>query len=113
MKDIAYNGQTLIFESGDLVLANGRDRVMQQVITGLKILLGDWFLDYRKGIDYINGLKAYPKILKAQIKKAILEVNGVDGVRDYKFERVFDQYRVSAIVLIENKEYYLNEEYSL
>lgn len=113
MKDIAYTGQILSFENGDLVIVDGRDRVMQQVITGLKILLGDWYLDYRKGIDYINGLKAYPKILKAQIKKAILEVNGVDGVRDYTFERVGDKFQVSATVLIENKEYYLNEEYSL
>lgn len=113
MKDIAYTGQNLVFEHGDLVIVDGRDRVLQQVITGLKILLGDWFLDYRKGIDYINGLKAYPKILKAQIKNAILEVNGVDNVRDYTFERVGDKYKVSATVLIENKEYYLNEEYSL
>jgi hypothetical protein len=113
MKDIAYTGQILSFENGDLVIVDGRDRVLQQVITGLKILLGDWYLDYRKGIDYINGLKAYPKILKAQIKKAILEVNGVDSVRDYTFERVGEKFRVSATVLIENKEYYLNEEYSL
>ena len=113
MKDIAYNGSQLLFQHGDFIVVDGRDRVMQQVITGLKILLGDWFLDYRKGIDYINGLKAYPKILKAQIKKAILEVDGVDGVRDYVFERVVDKYKVSATVLIENKEYYLNEEYSL
>lgn len=113
MKDIAYKNGHLIFENGDLVLVDGKDRVMQQVITGLKIMLGDWFLDYRKGVDYINGLKAYPKILKAQIKRAILEVNGVDGVRDYEFKRVADKYLVSATVLIENKEYYLNEEYSL
>lgn len=113
MKDIAYNNGHLIFENSDLVLVNGRERVMQHVITGLKIMLGDWFLDYRKGIDYINGLKAYPKILKAQIKRAILEVNGVDGVRDYEFKRTGDKYQVSATVLIENQEYYLNEEYSL
>lgn len=113
MKDIKYTGGQLVFENGDLVLVNGKDRVIQQVVTGLKIMLGDWFLDYRKGIDYINGLKAYPKILKAQIKKAILEVVGVDSIRDYVFKRIGDKYQVTATVLIENQEYYLNEEYSL
>lgn len=113
MKDIKYTDGHLTFENGDLVLVNGEDRVIQQVVTGLKIMLGDWFLDYRKGINYINGLKAYPKILKAQIKKAILEVVGVDGIMDYVFKRTGDKYHITATVLIDNKEYYLNEEYSL
>lgn len=113
MKDIAYNGENLIFENGDLVLVNGADRVMQHVVTGLKIFKGDWFLDYRKGIDYVNGLKAYPRILKAEIKNAILEVDGVDNVKDYVFKRVGGVFKVSATVIIDNKEYYLNEEYKL
>ena len=113
MKDIAYNGEHLIFENGDLALVDGADRVTQQVVTGLKILKGDWYLDYRKGIDYITGLKAYPKILKAEIKNAIMEVLGVDLVKDYLFKRVGDVYKVSATVLIDNEEYYLNEEYKL
>lgn len=113
MKDIEYNGKDLVFENGDLSIVDGKERVLQQIITGLKIMLGDWFLDYRKGIDYINGLKAYPTILKAQIKKAILEVDGVDGVRDYSFKKIGDKYNVSATVLIDNEEYYLTEEYRL
>ena len=113
MKDIAYNGSNLIFNDGDLVLTEGRDRVMQQVVTGLRILKGDWLLDYRKGINYFTGLKAYPKILKAEIKNAILEVDGVELVKDYQFQRVGDIYKVSAVVVIDNEEYYLNEEYKL
>lgn len=113
MKDIEYNGKNLILKNGDLSLVDGKERVLQQVITGLKIMLGDWFLDYRKGIDYINGLKAYPTILKAQIKKAILEVDGVDSVRNYSFKNTGNKYNVSATVLIDNEEYYLTEEYTL
>lgn len=113
MKDIAYNGENLVFENGDLVLVNGKERVLQHVLTALKIMKGDWYLDYRAGIDYINGLKAYPRILKAEIKKAILEVDGVDMVRDYTFNRVGDKYNVSATVIIDNEEFYLNEDYSL
>ena len=113
MKDIEYNGNNLIFEDGDLKLVDGKERVCQQVLTGLKILKGDWWLDYRKGIDYINGLKAYPRILKAEIKNAILEVVGVDLIKDYTFKRVVDEYNVSAKVLVDNQEYYLNEVYKL
>lgn len=112
MKDIKYD-EDLVFEDGDLVLVDGRDRVMQHVVTGLKILKGDWLLDYRKGINYFTGLKAYPKILKAEIKNAILEVDGVQMVRDYIFKRVGDVFKVSATVIINNTEFYLNEEYKL
>lgn len=112
MKDIKYDVD-LTFEDGDLVLVDGRDRVMQHVVTGLKILKGDWLLDYRKGINYFTGLKAYPKILKAEIKNAILEVDGVDMVRDYIFKRVGDVFKVSVTVIINNTEFYLNEEYKL
>ena len=112
MKDIAYDGD-LIFEDGDFALVDGRERVMQHVVTGLRILKGDWFLDYRKGINYFTGLKAYPKILKAEIKNAILEVDGVTMVRDYQFKRVGDVFKVTATVIINNQEYYLNEEYKL
>lgn len=112
MKDIKYDVD-LVFEDGDLVLVDGRDRVMQHVVTGLKILKGDWLLDYRKGINYFTGLKAYPKILKAEIKNAILEVDGVQMVRDYIFKRVGDVFNVSATVIIDNTEFYLNEEYKL
>lgn len=112
MKDIKYDVD-LTFEDGDLVLIDGKERVMQHVVTGLRLLKGDWLLDYRKGINYFTGLKAYPKILKAEIKNAILEVDGVDMVRDYIFKRVGDVFKVSATVIINNTEYYLNEEYKL
>jgi hypothetical protein len=113
MKDIACTGDNLTFENGDLKLVDGDKRVMQQVVIGLKILKGDWFLDYRKGIDYFNGLKAYPQILKAEIKKAILEVQGVDKVLDYAFNRKGEQYEVNANVVINNQSYNLSEVYTL
>lgn len=113
MKDIAYSNGHLILKDGDFQLVEGKDRVIQHLFTGLKILKGDWFLDYRKGIDYFNNLKAFPKLLKAEIKDAIKEVYGVQSVRDYKFKQVGDKYQVSATVLVDNQEYYINEEYRL
>ena len=113
MKDIEYDGYNLILKDGDLSIVDGKERVCQQIVTGLKILKGDWWLDYRKGIDYINGLKAFPRILKAEIKNAILEVLGVDLVKDYTFKRVGTEYNVTATVLVDNQEYYINEVYEL
>lgn len=49
MKDIALKDGHLVLENGDLKLVDGIERVAQQVVVGLKILKGDWFLDYRAG----------------------------------------------------------------
>lgn len=113
MKDIKNNEEHLVFENGDLALVDGKDRVIQQIKAGLKIFKGDWFLDYRKGIDYINGLKAYPNILKSEIKTAIQEVLDVDNVLDYTFKIDNQKYYVSARVLVNNETVYLNGEYTL
>ena len=113
MKDIALKDGHLVLENGDLKLVDGIERVAQQVVVGLKILKGDWFLDYRAGIDYINGLKAYPKILKSEIKKAIKEVVDVQEVRDYLFHKVGDEYYVGANVVAGNSVFRVDEVYRL
>ena len=113
MKDIALKDGHLVLENGDLKLVDGIERVAQQVVVGLKILKGDWFLDYRAGIDYINGLKAYPKILKSEIKKAIKEVVDVQKVRDYLFHKVGDEYHVGANVVAGNSVLRVDEVYRL
>lgn len=113
MKDIALKDGHLVLENGDLKLVDGIERVAQQVVVGLKILKGDWFLDYRAGIDYINGLKAHPKILKSEIKKAMKEVVDVQEVRDYSFHKVGDEYHVGANVIADNSVFRVDEVYRL
>lgn len=113
MKDIALKDGHLVLENGDLKLVDGIERVAQQVVVGLKILKGDWFLDYRAGIDYINGLKTYPKILKSEIKKAMKEVVDVQEVRDYSFHKVGDEYHVGANVIADNSVFRVDEVYRL
>lgn len=113
MKDIALKDGHLVLENDDLKLVDGIERVAQQVVVGLKILKGDWFLDYRAGIDYINGLKAYPKILKSEIKKAIKEVVDVQEVRDYLFHKVGDEYHVGVNVVAGNSVLRVDEVYRL
>lgn len=113
MKDIALKDGHLVLENGDLKLVDGIERVAQQVVVGLKILKGDWFLDYRAGIDYISGLKAYPKILKSEIKKAIKEVVDVQEVRGYLFHKVGDEYHVGVNVVAGNSVLRVDEVYRL
>lgn len=113
MKDVALENNHLVLKNGDLKLTDGSNRIIQHISTGLKILKGDWYLDYRAGIDYLNGIKAYPKILKAEIKNAILEVDGVTGIREYNFKNMNGTYQVSANVLASNQAFRINEEYKL
>lgn len=112
MKDIKLTDD-LVFENGDLKLVDGADRVVQQIKVGLKILKGDWFLDYRKGIDYFNGMKKYENIMSAEIKKAIQEVVDVDSVKNYSFKKSIDKYNVVANVSINNRLYKISEVYTL
>lgn len=113
MKDIALQGNNIVMENGDLKLVDGKERVIQQVAVGLKIFKGEWYLDYRAGIDYINGLKAYPKILKAEIKKAMKEVVDVQNVKSYNFKRDGNFYKVTADIQINNQVYNISEVYKL
>lgn len=99
MKDLKLTDDNrLSLVNGDLQTVDGVERIKQQINVGLKLLLGDWILDYRKGIDYISGLRAYPNILKAQIKSAIEEVWGVDRVLKFSFDDSEETYKVKAVV---------------
>ena len=113
MKDIKIYGNSLALENGDLKLVSGKDRVAQQIVVGLKILKGDWFLDYRAGIDYINGLKKYETIMKAEIKKAILEVQDVQSVQNYQFKKLNDIFKVDADVMVDNQVYKISEGFKI
>lgn len=100
MKDLKLTDDNRIaFKNGDFETVEGESRIKQHIKTGIKILLGDWILDYRKGVDIIGGLRAYPNILKAQIKSAIQEVFGVDRVLKYSFDDSTEVYKVKATVM--------------
>lgn len=100
MKDLKLTDNNRIsFKNGDFETIEGENRIKQHIKTGIKILLGDWILDYRKGVDIIGGLRAYPDILKAQIKSAINEVFGVDRVLKFSFDDSEEVYKVKATVL--------------
>lgn len=113
MKDIALENNHLVLKNGDLKLVDGESRIKQHIVVGLRIIKGDWFLDYRAGIDYFNGLKIYSKILKAEIKDAISEVIGVSGIRKYSFKKDKELFKVSADVIASNQAIRIDEEFRL
>lgn len=100
MKDLKLTDNNRIaFKNGDFETVEGEERIKQNIKVGIKILPADWILDYRKGVDIIGGLRAYPNILKAQIKSAIQEVWGVDRVLKYLFDDSTEVYKVKGYVL--------------
>ena len=101
----------LLLENGDLVLIRDLNRIKQHIITGLYLLAGDWVLDNSQGISYWTGMRAYPEILSAQIKRAINTVDGVDTVLKYNFYIDNDEiFHVTATVKVGNSEIAINED---
>ena len=109
--DIKITDGHLLLEDGDLQLVRDINRIKQHIITGLYILVGDWILDQSAGVDYLGGMRAYPEILSAQIKRAINTVDGVDTVLKYSFTLTENNtYLVQATVKVGNSEIMINEE---
>lgn len=101
----------LLLENGDLMLVRDLNRIKQHIITGLYLLAGDWVLDNSQGVSYWTGMRAYPEILSAQIKRAINSVDGVDTVLKYNFRITEDNtYLITATVKVGNSEIAINEE---
>ena len=101
----------LLLENGDLVLVRDLNRIKQHIITGLYLLAGDWVLDNSQGVSYWTGMRAYPEILSAQIKRAINTVDGVDTVLKYNFRITEDNtYLITATVKVGNSEIMINED---
>lgn len=109
--DIKITNGHLLLENGDLQLVRGVNRIIQQISVGLRILVGDWVLDSSAGVDYLGGMRAYPEILSAQIKRAINTVDGVDTVLKYQFYMDNQQViHVFATVKVGNAEIAVNEQ---
>lgn len=101
----------LLLENGDLVLVRDLNRIKQHIITGLYLLAGDWVLDNSQGVSYWTGMRAYPEILSAQIKRAINTVDGVDTVLKYNFYIDDNEiFHVTATVKVGNSEIAINED---
>lgn len=110
MKDILINENNDVdLVAGDFPTCEDTERILQHIKTGLFIMPFDWVLDWRVGVDYVNGLRAYPRVMIAQIKNAIKRVYGVDNVLKFNVKLKENQtYELNASVKIGNSEIPVN-----
>ena len=109
--DIKITDGHLVLENGDLSLIMDINRIKQHVLVGLHLLIGDWVLNSQEGIAYFSGMRAYPEILSAQIKRAISTVDDVDTVLKYNFNITKDNvFEIRCTVKIGNSEIAINEQ---
>lgn len=79
--------------NGDMTFGQGKlnffidspEGVAQAVLTGLKLWLGEWFIDTTAGVPYQFGVlgKNSKATADSVIRNAILDVQGVESIESY------------------------------
>ena len=78
--------QNLAIESGDFVLLEDQDAIIQQVGTVLRLAKNDWFLDLEEGLRYLDAAEqerqilGAPKLSLENETEIIEKITGVFGV---------------------------------
>lgn len=93
--DIALNiaSNDLVIKNNDLILIDNAERVAQQVLITLRFWLGEWFLDTREGVPYLEYILVKNPNM-SHIKQILTEkIKSVDGVNsivslDFDFRRI-------------------------
>lgn len=85
-------------ENGDMAIGHGDadylqdspECVAQAVVTRLRLLRGEWFLDLSEGTPYVEGVfgKHTKESYDFVIRQRVLETEGVTEIEDY--ESIFD-----------------------
>lgn len=81
----------LVLREGDVLLIDNAERVAQQILITLRFWLGEWFLDVKDGIPYLEYvLVKSPNLLHIRqiFTEAIEQVEGVQRVEE--MELAFD-----------------------
>lgn len=91
--DLAMNMATgdLVLRDGDVLLIDSAERVAQQILITLRFWLGEWFLDTKDGIPYLEYvLVKSPNLLHIRqiFTEAMEKVDGVKRVEEMNL--VFD-----------------------
>ena len=91
--DLAMDMATgdLVLHDGDVLLIDNAERVAQQILITLRFWLGEWFLDTKDGIPYLEYvLVKSPNLLHIRqiFTEAMEKVDGVKRVEEMNL--VFD-----------------------
>lgn len=93
--DIALNiaSNDLVIKNNDLILIDNAERVAQQVLITLRFWLGEWFLDTREGVPYLEYILVKNPNM-SHIRQILTEkIQSVEGVKsivslNFDFRRV-------------------------
>lgn len=93
--DIALNiaSSDLVIKNNDLILIDNAERVAQQVLITLRFWLGEWFLDTKQGVPYLEYvLVKNPNMnhIRQILAEKIQSVEGVNNIvsLDFDFRRI-------------------------
>jgi hypothetical protein len=81
--DLKLNDHDVVVENYDLVLVAGVDEVAQHIEVGLKLFLGEWYLDENAGMPYYRDVFiANPKtrIVESVFRQEILSDNDIERI---------------------------------
>lgn len=89
--DIALNiaSNDLVIKNNDLILIDNAERIAQQVLITLRFWLGEWFLDTREGMPYLEYiLVKNPNMshIKQILTEKIKSVDGVNSIVSLNFD---------------------------
>lgn len=95
----------MTFGQGLANFAADAESVAQRVQTRLLLLLNEWFLDTDAGVPYLQELMTKPANLplaEAEIKRAILETDGVAVIRSFSLSLNRDARRLTVAATVTN-----------
>ena len=83
--DIAMDVNTndIVLKGGKVLLIDNAERIAQQILISLRFWLGEWFLNTRQGVPYLEYIlvkNPNETHIKQVLTDAIKEVDGVDLV---------------------------------
>lgn len=84
-RELDPNGDSTFGSGSTRFLVNTPEAVAQAVLTRLRLMTGEWFLDTSEGTPYsteILGKNTQP-VYDLAIQDRILNTQGVDGITDY------------------------------
>ncbi len=90
MGDLALNtDRDLLIENDDLEIIEGLDEIAQDLDTRLNFWKGEWFLDTRLGVPWLEkvlGQKPRLPVVKNVIRNVALDTPGVIAITDLTLE---------------------------
>ena len=100
MSDLALNPSgDLDLVAGSPHLLHGEDAILQDLRTRLRSFKGEWFLDTRLGLPYLDYVNGTPlAVIRAHLIKLAAATAGIGSVRDVRFS--FDrQHRKLSVTI--------------